>query len=165
MVWGSSPERLSSICAKCLCCYCSQRTPSLMHLSGAHYSKNPDLCLIVRCQIVVLLYRSLFSWCAFHSGQICAFCFWSQTPTAVRDTCKLSRLGSSWRLFAFFLFFCKESVFGMNLSLAIQWFIANNLKILLNPFPDSDFWSNLFRLWHDDTTHFNSKNTTCLRFK
>lgn len=67
--------------------------------------------------------------------------------------------------------FCKECSFGLTVFwhwfqiCAIWWFIENNLKILLNPFPDSEIWNNLFRLWHD-TPHLNTKeNIVCLRFK
>lgn len=40
---------------KNICCYCSQKPLSLIHLSRVHFSKQPDLWLYVHCQTLVSL--------------------------------------------------------------------------------------------------------------
>lgn len=44
---------------KNICCYCSQKPLSLIHLSRVHFSKQPDLWLYVHCQTLVSLSCSL----------------------------------------------------------------------------------------------------------
>lgn len=68
---------------KNICCYCSQKPLSLIHLSRVHVSKQPDLWLYVHCQTLVSLSCSLrfFLACLPCQSNVSLSDTWSLTPT------------------------------------------------------------------------------------
>lgn len=68
---------------KNICCYCSQKPLSLIHLSRVHFSKQPDLWLYVHCQTLVSLSCALrfFLACLPCQSNVSLSDTWSLTPT------------------------------------------------------------------------------------